>query len=339
LIALLLPAVQAAREAARRMQCTNKLKQLTLAVHNYLDAQKALPAGLGGPYGPPNSGAGRWSGFIALLPYFEQNALYDRITSVGIGTVTAAGTVSAADGGADNPRAQQLDPLVCPTNGVAGKPATYTGFTCYRFCVGDGPAYATDSVIRGPFGYVSYRPLGGIKDGTSNTLCFSEKAVDDYGTNSTNVKAGAARYASAATGGFSGANLVDRTVCMGSASNGVYRCGTDGIDADCGYNAYRWGWNWVGYHFYHIGFSTTLPPNAPSCYTGDSYMALFSATSFHTGGVNASLLDGSVTFVSETINSGTEKAFPTPSMPSGQSPFGVWGAYGSRAGGESVGGL
>jgi len=338
LISLLLPAVQAAREAARRMSCSNKLKQLTLAVHNYIDSHKALPAALGGPYGPPNNNAGRWSGFMPLLPYFEQNALWDRVTSMGIGSIGGAGTVSAADGGADSPRAQQLDALVCPTNGVSGKPATYTGFTCYRFCVGDNPVYNNDSNIRGPFGFNSHRPLGGIKDGTSNTLCFSEKAVDDYGTNSNTVKAQAARYASAANGGFSGANLVDRTVCMGSASNGVYRCGTDGIDSDCGYG-YRWSWNWVGYHFYHVGFVTTLPPNSPSCYTGDTYIAFMSATSYHTGGVNASLMDGSVAFASETVNSGTEKAFPTPSAPSGQSPFGVWGAYGSRNGGESVGGL
>ncbi|MCL2119010.1 MAG: DUF1559 domain-containing protein, partial [Planctomycetaceae bacterium] len=315
---------------------------LTLAVHNYIDSQQTLPAGLGGPYGPPNNNAGRWSGFIALLPYFEQNALYDRITSEGIGSIGGATTVSAADGGANNPRAQQLDTLICPTNGVSGKPAAYTGFTCYRFCVGDNPVYNNDSAIRGPFGHRSYRPLGGIKDGTSNTLCFSEKAVDDYGAGEGNkgVKVQAARYASAANAGFSGANLVDRTVCAGSATNGEYNYGVGGIDANGGTN-YRWSWNWVGYHFYHVGFVTTLPPNSPSCYTGDTYIALFSATSFHTGGVNASLLDGSVTFVSETIDSGPQDsiAFPTPASPGGKSPFGVWGAYGSRNGGESVSGL
>jgi prepilin-type processing-associated H-X9-DG protein len=62
---------------------------------------------------------------------------------------------------------------------------------------------------------------------------------------------------------------------------------------------------------------------------------LFSAASFHSGGVNAALMDGSGRFVSDTIESGTAKAFAAPSAPNGESPFGVWGAMGSRDGGES----
>jgi len=74
LIALLLPAVQAAREAARRMQCSNHLKQMGLGVHNFHDAQKGItPFGLGRI---------RASFFVLLFPYTEQQALYDQITSV-----------------------------------------------------------------------------------------------------------------------------------------------------------------------------------------------------------------------------------------------------------------
>ena len=73
LIALLLPAVQAAREAARRMQCTNHLKQLGLAVHNFHDARQGLP--------PTVIGPGRMSFFVLILPYVEQQAIYDRILS------------------------------------------------------------------------------------------------------------------------------------------------------------------------------------------------------------------------------------------------------------------
>ncbi|MDR1957776.1 MAG: DUF1559 domain-containing protein, partial [Planctomycetaceae bacterium] len=84
-------------------------------------------------------------------------------------------------------------------------------------------------------------------------------------------------------------------------------------------------------------FSTILPPNSPSC-SGNAldYDArmLVSASSYHTGGVNAALGDGSVTFVSDTVDSGTLTDSTTPVV-SGTSPFGVWGAMGSINGGES----
>jgi prepilin-type N-terminal cleavage/methylation domain-containing protein/prepilin-type processing-associated H-X9-DG protein len=90
LVALLLPAVQAAREAARRMQCGNNLKQMGLAFHNYQDAYQSLPMGLVG------NGPGQPSGFSSddgfgwacqILPYVEQTALYDRVSSNGIPSV------------------------------------------------------------------------------------------------------------------------------------------------------------------------------------------------------------------------------------------------------------
>ena len=75
LIALLLPAVQAAREAARRMQCANHLKQMGLAVHNFHDSRKGLP--------PCAIDAGRVTVFALLYPYMEQTALFEKITSYG----------------------------------------------------------------------------------------------------------------------------------------------------------------------------------------------------------------------------------------------------------------
>jgi prepilin-type N-terminal cleavage/methylation domain-containing protein/prepilin-type processing-associated H-X9-DG protein len=74
LIALLLPAVQAAREAARRMQCTNNLKQIGLAMHNYHTSHKTLPFACGNYIGPPITGT--WAAFI--LPFIEQQPVYDR---------------------------------------------------------------------------------------------------------------------------------------------------------------------------------------------------------------------------------------------------------------------
>ncbi|MDR2704558.1 MAG: DUF1559 domain-containing protein, partial [Planctomycetaceae bacterium] len=94
LIAMLLPAVQAAREAARRMQCTNKLKQLGIALHNYHDTNDSVHARACGPYGKRLSGNNdRFSGVIGILPFLEQQSLYERFCSneMSLGTSLATG--------------------------------------------------------------------------------------------------------------------------------------------------------------------------------------------------------------------------------------------------------
>jgi prepilin-type N-terminal cleavage/methylation domain-containing protein len=76
LVALLLPAVQSAREAARRMSCTNRLKQIALAVHSFEDSQKTFPAGNVVRTGPPNNRNDHYETWtISILPYLEQNAV------------------------------------------------------------------------------------------------------------------------------------------------------------------------------------------------------------------------------------------------------------------------
>jgi prepilin-type N-terminal cleavage/methylation domain-containing protein/prepilin-type processing-associated H-X9-DG protein len=96
LIALLVPAVQKVREAAARTQCTNNLKQLALACHNYHDVKKKLPSN----YGCCGTGSGHWSWIAMILPYIEQSAIYDQgnigaVNNVGYPTTTlAASTVN-----------------------------------------------------------------------------------------------------------------------------------------------------------------------------------------------------------------------------------------------------
>ncbi|MCH5376354.1 MAG: DUF1559 domain-containing protein, partial [Planctomycetes bacterium] len=83
------------------------------------------------------------------------------------------------------------------------------------------------------------------------------------------------------------------------------------------------------------GFQTITPPNGPSCVQGggDADRGAISASSYHPGGVNALFGDGKVDFVTDSINTGD---LSRPNVSSGPSPYGVWGALGSRNGGEAV---
>ena len=125
LIALLLPAVQAAREAARRMTCTNKLKQLALAVHNYHDRTVDYF-----PLGAMRFGTNHtWpvSGFVPLLTAMEQDTLYNVITAV------------APNASWIEPTSTALDSMICPTNNLRGSFGTN-----YRMCYGDYPVHGAN---------------------------------------------------------------------------------------------------------------------------------------------------------------------------------------------------
>ena len=388
LIGLLLPAVQSAREAARRMQCANKLKQLALAIHTHADANAGdVPPALSDPYSGwvPSSASslGRWSATIALLPYIEQSALYDIFTYGKItkedGTewniyqsdparedtytsVRYPREIGAIEGGARHPHATHLDALVCPSNGSLAKAPNWTGYANYRFNQGDNPSqhnpnsgngsngvpHQTNNAtgVRGPFGYRISYPLSAVADGLSNTLCMSERVVGGWAEgNNPSVKFNVAFYTSRSLGGFSNSgapiSVNNRTVCYNTAAGGVYNVNASGqglnFNTATRYDDFQWGWLWAGGSWYHMGFCTVFAPNSPSCYYSETSLnSLMSATSNHPGGVNVSLMDGSVRFVSDSIDSGTGTKFDNIQYPSGPSPFGVWGALGSRDGGEFV---
>ncbi|GHT12297.1 hypothetical protein FACS1894170_06930 [Planctomycetales bacterium] len=116
LVALLLPAIQSAREAARRAQCTNNMKQLALSVHTFTDAHRGLP--------PATIGAGRASIFALLFPYAEQAALYDLISNGPAGSPNAfgIGRMMTSYAGADDP--MRLGATVTAMGG--GAPTTFT---------------------------------------------------------------------------------------------------------------------------------------------------------------------------------------------------------------------
>ena len=337
LIGLLLPAVQAAREAARRMQCTNNLKQYVLALHNYHDANGVLPASRmnfynynTNQYSDPAYG-GFVSATVALLPFMEQQARYDAISA----RAQALGPNSWPF--ENRPEfTSKIPTILCPSDGNAQLPSPHQNMCRSSVCVslgdgmwhnarpdwGEGVAAKVDS--RGLFCPLGWRPLAIVSDGTSNTAAISEMVGDRNG--STQVKGGVFKTGSLYDGPAKPAACL--TESRRADDPNALNSGTDTWRALL----------WTDGRSVNGAFTTILPPNSPSCIYSwppiDNYAwGCFAAQSYHSGGVNVGMADGSVRFVSDTIDAGSANSY---AVTSGKSPYGVWGAMGSPAGGETT---
>ena len=329
LIALLLPAVQAAREAARRSQCSNHLKQIGLALHNYHDSTKSFPTLSGGTTGTDpwlNGNNGQLCGMVALLPFLEQGPLWDQISTGGTyGSTTYFPFGPAAWSTGYPPFRQQTPTLLCPSDPGSGahNPDSEQGYNNYMFSVGDHiNNCAYDNPTRGPFAHRAYSRFSDILDGTSNTVGMAERCI--Y-SSSESIRGNMAINVGTTI-------ATDPTICQATeGAAGKYR---SGIEL---YTENVVGKRWADGRPAWNGVSTVLPPNSPSCLANNQswQWGIFSASSYHPGGANCIMMDGSVHFISETIDTGI-LASPQPGNSGGQSPYGVWGALGSKAGGEAV---
>lgn len=336
LIALLLPAVQAAREAARRSQCSNNIKQLALGMLNYEDTYKQLPPGSMGtsPSGcawNSNTGTCNSAGPIYhMLPFIEQQGLWDQIWS----PITAGGVNYPPGGpwvnwGSYPPWGVRITTVLCPSDGKAFQPHPNNGGVApvsYCFSRGDliNNVVGPGNNLRGPFTAGRCVKLAEITDGTSNTIGISEQAV--YTGVRTNLKGSYCMNL--------GDTLADNPgqVLAFKAAGGTITC----TPAD---SHQRRGEGWSSGFPMTTGFNTVIPPNGvlASVTKGEWTWGVYPPQSYHPGGVNGGMMDGSVRFVSDTIDTGN-LALPqynrqTP--PVKQSPYGVWGAMGSMNGGES----
>jgi len=298
LVALLLPAVQQAREAARRTQCKNNLKQLGLALHNYHDANKLFPPMGTGTW--PNGGGAQFSGYVGMLPYIDQLPRFQAASSTFVSAVAGGATYAPFSGNYSDPNygpwQGTLGVLLCPSDGGGGVgPNGGIGLNNYRFCegtsiVGNGTSWTNPA--NGVFGGWPHEfGISDVIDGTSNTIAMSEHIIG----NTSNQYDALANYVDFRADVSTPAQIA---ACAAAVSgNNFINPYTNGGNFDLGYM----GQGWTYFGSFWVGCTTVLPPNGPTCTNWNSE-GIITPTSRHTGTVQVLLADSSVRAINQTIN-------------------------------------
>lgn len=287
LVGLLLPAVQAAREAARRMQCSNNIKQLTLALHNHHDAMKSFPPILTtGTNGATFSTQHSWITYT--LPYIEQSNAWNMVRFPTRPINDPFYTTSNVDNSALGNAVDQnnlpvsriwIDTFICPADPVGGirqpesaggrAPTNYVGNqgASVNFTAGDG-IFFRNSRVR----------FADIVDGSSNTVAISECLRGDFNLETLRDNYVGVRNVS---------NAANISTCQALVPNFSDRGGA-----------------WIGGQALNSTFTTNRPPNdvRVDCWGPSFGSTNFVARSMHPGGVNISYCDGSVTFLTSSVD-------------------------------------
>ncbi len=352
LVGLLLPAVQAAREAARRMSCSNNFKQVGLALHNYHAAYDRFPQEAGGTYCCTGAGAAGDNSYIltwmvGMLPFIEQQALWQQISNP---------YALNADGSVKTPPYQAMGPVPwdtnytpwrttvgafrCPSDPTVGTPGQ-TGLSNYACCIGDAiqtthdggvnnSGVVTDASVktrlRGVFEPHYPTNFRDILDGTSNTLMCGE-----YVTDAGNLEIISQPKFNQQDGFFN-----NPQICYSNNIN-PQRPQFWNNGNDTGAGDQRRGKRWADGRPMYSSVNTVRPPNKESClWGGDGSDGTLTMGSRHQGGCHILMADGAVRFVTESIESGNQSraTLPKAGVPGEESPYGLWGALGTKAGRE-----
>ncbi|NOY41472.1 MAG: DUF1559 domain-containing protein [Planctomycetes bacterium] len=302
LVALLLPAIQAAREAARRSQCTNNIKQLGIALHNYESANGHFPAGSSALVA--NNGGAYFSPAAQVFPYLEGSNIYQQFNFdewIWSNQNYAAATA-------------QPSMLLCPTDpNDKNSLGTDLGWNNYHYNVGswvrlvgrwDGVFGTAYELLPSDTTGLTYPALEGVRigrisDGTSNTAAFAEMA---------NAHGAAGGDLSPLSDCFDFGGTPPTTDLQATQNALFAKDWKTSTIVRTGGNDWRnRGYPWTEGTVWRGGYNHIMPPNNP-CWRssgagqGPWWDLIAPASSFHTGGVNVCMCDGSVRFVTESVD-------------------------------------
>jgi prepilin-type N-terminal cleavage/methylation domain-containing protein/prepilin-type processing-associated H-X9-DG protein len=379
LVGLLLPAVQSAREAARRMSCSNNFKNIGLAIHNYHSAYKQLPKNGTGTHDDPiintsqhwrntvvNNKA-RLSMLVGILPFMEQQGLWSEISnpnsersdgnqSAAIGTITAPWNAMGPtpDQIQYKPWFTEIPTYRCPSDPGVGLPAL--GRTNYGACMGDSMWRAQlglrdvrrrkpnnnnsiqgRAACRGMFITANDSKFRDILDGLSNTIAMGEiiTAIQDKDkrANGLNLRFGSGLVRDNPSYCFDNGHVDPERPKFWLAAS------AQGPRINFGRGA-----RWADCLPIMSGVMTILPPNREACGRFNALGTTLVATmsSRHQGGAHILMGDGAVVFMTDSVEAGNSASGMVwhngtgAQAPGSKSPYGLWGALGTRASGEVI---
>jgi hypothetical protein len=310
------------------------MKQWVLASHNHHDAHDLLPQQ--GSQSINDSGDNyRWSATGALLPFLEAQGIFESIKTDNQPPWYA--TDQDVNG-----RFKNLSVVQCPSDGTVNIFGPQGAKGNIVVSNGDGILQANGDITlsthaqyvgsRGVYISRFAKTLNEISDGLSNTISISE-SVTGAGDNLYNILGGTNNSSTAIQSG--GTNTVIPSACKNNAYSSTDRT----LLANGILHANNWrACRYLDSYPLYTTFSTVMPPNTPTCRRGSNEgdWGFFTASSFHPGGVNCGITDGSVRFVNENIDTNGLPNSTQGLVFTGPSPYGVWGAAGTPSGGESI---